>query len=146
MQKMFKQPCPENSHSTLREPSLRSPNWLVVGEPLMTENVSIRVPKPWASVFPMAHTLCVSLIGELNLVSYCILETSKMLGQSLQCQICIRSSISKPSNIFKWCYCSLYLLVVLFVPSVDLTDLQDSQNSKGLYLYNRTNEDGLARI
>lgn len=122
MQKVFIQPCLENTDSTLGEPSLRSPNRLLdmFYKPWpLTVRGSITVVKPWGFILSIAY-LIIRLTDKLKLVSNHILQASKMFGHGIYSQTCIRSCVTETSNIFKWSYYCVNLLIVVFVPPANL--------------------------
>lgn len=124
VKEMFEQPSPKNSNSTLRKPSLWSPNWLVLEESRamnwpLAEKASIAAPKDWSFVFSWNRMSSI-LAGELKLVHDRILQAPKVSSHGLHRQVSIRRGIAEPRNILKGCYHCLHLLIVLLIPPVYL--------------------------
>lgn len=134
MQKVFKQPSPKNTDSTLGQPSLRSPNRLldVFHKPwTLTVRGSIAVVKPGRFILSIAYMI-IRLTDKLKLVGNHILQESKMFGHGIYSQTCIRSCVTEAGNIFKWSYYCMNLLIVLSVPPANLFRIDKEELSHKL--------------
>lgn len=127
MKEMLKQPSTKNWNRAFRQPPLRPPGMLLhhtklLKSPLLPEllvhiaeaSYSNSLDASWSILLPEAFTGC------SNLASDSIMQTPKVAGDSLEGKCCIWFSCPTTCNHIEWWHHNLHLMIILFVPSINL--------------------------
>jgi len=127
MKEMLKQPSTKNWNGTFRQSPLWPPCMLLhhtklLKSPLLLE-VLVHISEASYSnsstasrsiLLPKAFTSCSYLASD------CVTQAPKVAGDSLEGKCCIWFSCPTSCNHIKWWHHNLHLMIILFVPSINL--------------------------